>query len=96
MQGTHFTHFLDESSLSDANQGFRKILSEQQKSLTIELSMKRHDGARFNGELKAIPYRIGTNPGTLVTVRDITERKKAEETLEGKRNKIPDIIRNSK
>jgi len=50
--------------------------------------MKRHDGARFNGELKAIPYRIGTNPGALVTVRDVTERKKAEETLKESETKF--------
>lgn len=50
--------------------------------------MKRHDGARFNGELKAIPYRIGEKPGTLVTIRDVTERKKAEATLKESETKF--------
>ncbi len=45
----------------------------------LELLMKRKDGSLFYGELNGSFYTSEPTPGTLALIRDITDRKQAEE-----------------
>ena len=79
MVGRHFIEFLDESSISKAMEGFQASVGEGKLARDIELLMKRGDGSRFFGELNGSLFGKGELQGTLVVIRDITERKNAEE-----------------
>jgi len=59
----------------------------------LELLMKRKDGSLFYGELNGSRFNYGKKTGTLVMIRDISERKKAQEELE---LRMTDIIRFNK
>ncbi len=48
---------------------------------TLELEARRKDGARFPAEISLAPFRDGEETRLVVTVRDITRRKRAERAL---------------
>ncbi len=82
MIGKKFTVFLDESSIPLALGEFRVTLEYTGKTKNLELLMKRKDGSRFYGELNGVVYQTCSFLGTLVTIRDITERKEAEKIVQ--------------
>jgi PAS domain S-box-containing protein len=79
MLGRHFTSFLHESSIPPATEAFRKAVEEDVKAVSLELTMKRADGSTFPGELNGVKYAYANEPGTLVTIRDVSKRKRAEQ-----------------
>jgi PAS domain S-box-containing protein len=81
MCGRPFMEFLDESAIPNATAAFRSALSRGERTRDLMLTMKRHDGTPFVGELSGSDFRSGTQSGTLVVIRDITERKQAEVAL---------------
>jgi len=83
MAGRHFAHFLDESAVTAASSTFRDAVRNDRTCVDLELRMKRRDGSTFIGELTGSPFRARSQSGTLVTIRDITERKQAEDALAG-------------
>ena len=87
MTGRHFMDFLDETSVPAARAAFEQDLRTNSGSVRLELLMKRRDGSTFIGELNAslIPT------GSLVTIRDISERKRAEEVL----NRMAAVVESS-
>ncbi len=95
MLGRHFMDFLDESSIPKAMQGFQESVNEGGKSRNLELLMKRRDGSRFVGELNGALFESGDRQGTLVVIRDISERKHAEEELRHSEEKYRLIAENS-
>jgi two-component system, cell cycle sensor histidine kinase and response regulator CckA len=78
MVGRHFSDFLDESAVPVAMEGFQRAIEGRAQSKNLELLMKRKDGSRFYGELNGSAYASESGIGTLVLIRDITERKQAE------------------
>jgi two-component system, cell cycle sensor histidine kinase and response regulator CckA len=46
-----------------------------------EVKLERKDGTSFDGEIRARAIRFGNEPGIQVWIRDISERKQAEEAL---------------
>ena len=78
MCGKHFAEFLDEPFVSAALTEFRLALSKGETTKNLEMRMKRNDGSKFFGELNGSKFQTETLTGTLVTIRDISERKKAE------------------
>lgn len=44
-----------------------------------EIAYLRPDGSSIHGEVRTVPTTFGGQPNVLVTVRDLTERRKAEE-----------------
>ncbi len=54
----------------------------------------RHDGSVVNVEVGAMPFTYKGKPGMQVIIRDITERKKAEETLQQSEEKYRMLIDN--
>ncbi len=81
MTGRHFTDFLHESSIELAMHHFQKIIAKNTRAKSIELLMKRKDGSSFFGELSGRLFDVADNQGALVVIRDISDRKKAEEKL---------------
>ncbi|MCX6277005.1 MAG: PAS domain S-box protein [Bacteroidetes bacterium] len=81
MCGKHFTEFLDEPFVSKSLTEFRLALSKGETTKNLEMHMKRSDGSIFFGELNGTKFQTETQVGTLVTIRDISERKQAEAEL---------------
>ena len=81
VQGRRFTEFLDPSEIDRAASLFTKTMSTGAPCTHLELGMKRKDGSVFIGELNATRYQTEGFAGTIGLIRDITERKQAEEHL---------------
>jgi PAS domain S-box-containing protein len=90
MNEHNFMEFLDEESKVKALNAFRKSMESGVNVSNLELSMKKKDGTLFYGELNGSRFMNSQNNGTLVVIRDISERKKAQKELEEKMN---DLIR---
>ncbi len=81
MVGRHFNTFLDETSLEKAAQAFGAAVKSGKKTEALELLMKRVDGLRFYGELTGSFYAFPSMQGTLVVIRDVSERKRLEQEI---------------
>lgn len=88
MCGHNFIEFVDDESIDNAVDKFRKGVEMNLKLTNLEFKLKRKDGSRFFGELNGSTFMYGNNYGFLVVIRDITERKKAQEALEEKMNEL--------
>jgi PAS domain S-box-containing protein len=88
MCGRPFAEFLDESAIPSATAAFRGAQSRGERTRDLMLTMKRHDGTLFVGELSGSDFRVGALSGTLVVIRDITERKRAEERIESQLDEL--------
>ncbi|MDD4969589.1 MAG: PAS domain S-box protein [Paludibacter sp.] len=88
MCGHNFINYLDESSIKKAKAIFWKNIESKESINNLELKMKRKDGSLFYGELNGSSFKYGDNYGTLVVIRDMTERKKAQEEIEQKMNEL--------
>lgn len=82
MTGRSFTAFLDPLSIPTALSVFQRAVARQNHARHLELRMRRVDGTTFLGELNGKAYEVGSEKGTLVTIRDITHRRQADEQLE--------------
>jgi len=97
MCGRRFMDFLDASSIPKALAAFRSDMERDGRSVGLELMMKRGDGTLFAGELNGSSFHYGSQYGSLVVIRDISERKRAgdqlrlsEETFRSTFHAIPD------
>ena len=88
MCGLSFSDFVFEESIEKAEATFRKIIESKESISNLEFLMKRKDGSMFYGELNGSSFKYGANYGTLVVIRDMTERKKAQEEIEQKMNEL--------
>ncbi len=88
MVGRHFLEFLHEEDLPIALAAFHEAMETNQPTINLELRMKRTDGRIFHGELNGSPRKAGGQAGTLVMIRDISERKTAEEQLRDSENRF--------
>ncbi len=80
MLGRMFTDFLPDEEIPRAMMAFRESMSSAQAVSDFRLTAKRFDGTTFHAELTASPaYKDGVMNGTLGVIRDITERKHAEQ-----------------
>ncbi len=81
MQGRNFMEFLDAASIPKALAAFRTDLERSGRSVGLELTMKRKDGSLFAGELNGSSFQYGDQYGSLVVIRDVSERKQRDEAL---------------
>ena len=81
MCGRNFTEFIDETEIERATLVFQTCLEKDGNVKALEFKMKRADGSIFIGELNASNFISEAQKGILVTIRDITERKKAEQEI---------------
>jgi len=78
--GRPFTDFLAESDVSSAMEVFRTTMDTGRPARGVRLEMKRKDNTTFTAELNgSVLYRNGKVAGAIGSIRDITERKRAEE-----------------
>lgn len=78
--GRPFTDFLDESDVASAMEVFRATMDSGRSARGVRLEMKRKDSTTFTAELNgSVLYRDGKVAGAIGSIRDITERKRAEE-----------------
>ena len=78
----HFMEFLAEESIEKALTAFMTSFEQGTPVKNLELRMKRKDGTIFSGELQGRPYHSqGVDAGTIGIIRDVTEKKAAEEAL---------------
>ncbi len=59
-----------------------------------QVKLQRKDGSSFDGEINARKIMFGNDPGIQVWVRDITDRKQAEEALRQSEEKYRAILEN--
>ena len=82
MVNSRFTDYLADDFIGPALAAFGETLERGLPVDHLSLRMKRKDGSLFSGELTGKPYqRHGNIVGTIGVIRDITERKRAEEAL---------------
>ncbi len=91
MTENHFMTYLDESVIQKAVSAFKDTVQKGKMTVNLEILAKRKDGTRFIGELTGRRFM----KGTLVTIRDITKRKRAELKLKESEAKLKGIIDNS-
>jgi len=81
MVGRNFIEFLIEADIPKAFEMFKNSIEKGEKVKGLELTMKRKDGSQFIGELNGSLFRSGSQDGTIVNIRNITERKLVEEQI---------------
>jgi PAS domain S-box-containing protein len=79
--GTPFRDHLHPDSLPGMLERYRRRIAGEALPSTYEAVLLRGDGTRFTAELNATVVTFADRPADLVLVRDITERKQAEEKL---------------
>ena len=79
--GHSFTDYVAEESRPLARSAF-EAMAERGPSGGLELRMKRNDGSTFIGEVSSTMYDVDGPEGRLVTIRDVTERRRQDEQLE--------------
>jgi len=82
MEGRHFAEMLAPGDMDRALSAFAETVNTGQPAKTLELGMRRRDGSVFFGELSASLYHTGSFAGTAGTIRDISERKRAQRELQ--------------
>ncbi len=78
MCGHNFVDFLDPEDVPRVVEVFHESLEQKKKMVNLELKLKRKDKSVFFGELNGSPFSVGMEIGSLVIIRDFTERKQAE------------------
>jgi len=94
LPGHHFSDFLDETALPIAVAAFDEVMREGTPTTDLRLRMKRRDGTTFVGELSASRLLRGPRTDCLGTIRDISDRVRAEEALADERRLLRIVIDN--
>jgi PAS domain S-box-containing protein len=88
MVGKNFTNFLVESEIPKAVKRFTEKL-QGKKHGVLYLEAKKKDGSRVSIELiSSMVMQDGSIAGTQGIIKDVTERKKAEEQLQKAREEL--------
>ncbi len=81
MIGRCFIEFLDETLVQPALEAFGESMRSDKKVIGLPLSMRRKDGSPMIGEVNGQRFVSESREGTLVVIRDITERIRSEERI---------------
>lgn len=81
MEGRHFKDFLEESSWTSATAAFTAAMEKGVPAESLELRMVRKNRSSFTGELRGRLFKVGSRSCAVGVIRDITERKQAEERI---------------
>jgi len=82
MIGRNFLDFVEVSDFSNAVSAFGDVMRTGTKLRNLEFTLKRKDGSTFICELNGSQYNIASTKGTIVNIRDISNRKQAEIELQ--------------
>jgi PAS domain S-box-containing protein len=78
---TPFTNYIDPDEAEEAVDLYRRRMAGERVPARYERGLRHKDGSRIDTEIDAAVITYQDKPATLVIIRDITERKGAEETL---------------
>ncbi|MFZ4725649.1 MAG: PAS domain S-box protein, partial [Paludibacter sp.] len=96
MVGVNFMEFAALDEIDKAKNAFRKILEGGETINDSVFRMKRNGGELFYAELNGSKFETASQNGVLVTIRDITERKRIEENIKAKTSILSNLIINLK
>jgi PAS domain S-box-containing protein len=88
MVGRPLVSFVDGSDVESAAKNFQALASHEEIPRNLEFRMKRKDDSVFYGEFSATEYQAG---GTVGVIRDVTDRKMAEQKLQESVQRFRDI-----
>ncbi len=74
-------NYLKKTEIPKAMKEFLKTVTTGSPTFNIDLLMKHKSGKTFNGELSGKIYKTKNFKGTTGTIRDITDRKRAEQEI---------------
>jgi PAS domain S-box-containing protein len=78
---TPFTNYIYPDEVEESVDFYRRRLAGEQLPARYERGLRHKDGSRIDTEIDAGVIKYLGQPATLVIIRDITERKRAEEAL---------------
>jgi PAS domain S-box-containing protein len=81
IRGRPFTDFIHPDALSEIVDRYNRRMAGKPTPRIYQTMLKRKDGSRFYAELNAGIVSYEGKPADIVIVRDINDRKKAEDTL---------------
>lgn len=93
MIGKHFTEMLEEKNYNKVMYKFEHGIQGKLSAKNYELKVKRKDGSLIYVEVNGSRFSVGDFIGTAGTIRDITERKQAEEELIRAKEKAEEMNR---
>ncbi len=91
--GRTFMEFIAPSKLNEVARYFKQVVEGEQPQLAITIELVRPDGTQAVVEVKASARQDGGKVvGTQGVVRDITERKQAEEALQKEKGRAQQYL----
>ena len=78
---TPFTKYIYPEEVEEAVDFYERRIAGEQLPSRYERALRHKDGSRIDAEIDAAVITYQGRPATLVIIRDITERKQAEEAL---------------
>ena len=90
--GTPFTDYVHPDELPRVMEQYRSRMTGNDAEQFYETLLRRKDGSKAYAELKASIITFYGKPASLIVVRDITERKRAEEALEGNEKRYRELF----
>ncbi len=95
MQGNHFHDYLPKPEIEKALNAFGSAIATGKPATNLQFIMKRKAGSTFYGELSGRKYEIPGFTGAIGVIRDISQRKQAEEALHKSEEKFRYVLNNS-
>lgn len=94
IKGISFLDFVEPGEIPQVQERLVEILSGRTQPQTREYRLLGQDLRPFWGEISSAPLRdaAGRNVGLLLVLRDISERKQAEDALSASDERLRDII----
>jgi PAS domain S-box-containing protein len=80
--GQSYENFIDPTEIARVREKYLRRMAGEEVSQVYNTLLVKRDGTRVNADLSAGAFTYEGKPADLIVLRDITERKKAEEELE--------------
>lgn len=94
MTGEHFIRFVDETDYQKAMSAFKTSMKTNSRVQNFPARMKRKDGSVFIGEVSSNGFYVdGRSDGAIGVIRDVTERKNAEEAIRRSKETMEELHR---
>jgi len=81
IQGKRFTQFIHPTEVPNVIDRYRRRLAGEEVPAIYETTLLRKDGSKLPAEINAGVISYQGKPADLIVVRDLTERRQAEESL---------------